>query len=118
MTRNRAVPPAVDRSGPRCYRASMSRKGATSKPAPKGNGQILVRNVDAGLKRRLRRLAERNGHSMEEEVRNILRNAVKEESRPETGLGTEIANKFRGIGLEEPIHELRGYTIDPPKFDE
>ena len=51
-------------------------------------------------------------------IRNIRRNAVKEESRPETGLGTTIASRFRGLGITEPIRELRGYTIDPPNFDE
>jgi plasmid stability protein len=80
-------------------------------------GQILVRKVDDTLKRKLQRRAERHGHSMEEEVRNILRNAVKDESKPEKGLGTMIAERFRGLGLQEgDIQELR---IEPriPKFD-
>jgi antitoxin FitA len=79
--------------------------------------QLLVRNIDDGLKRKLRRRAEQNGHSMEEEARNILRNALNEQRKPSKGLGTEIAEMFRGIGLTEPIHEFRGYTIEPPKFD-
>jgi antitoxin FitA len=80
-------------------------------------GQILVRKVDDTLKRKLQRRAERHGHSMEEEVRNILRNAVKDESKPEKGLGTMIAKRFRGLGLRDgDIQELR---IEPriPKFD-
>jgi plasmid stability protein len=80
-------------------------------------GQILVRKIDDTLKDKLQRLAERNGHSMEEEVRNILRNAVKDDSKPEKGLGTRIAERFRGLGLREgDIRELR---IEPriPKFD-
>jgi antitoxin FitA len=80
-------------------------------------GQILVRKVDDTLKRKLQRRAERHGHSMEEEVRNILRNAVKDESKPEKGLGTMIAERFRGLGLRDgDIQELR---IEPriPKFD-
>jgi plasmid stability protein len=55
---------------------------------------------------------------MEEEVRDILRDAVKDEGRPRKGLGTEIAELFKGIGLEEPIQELRGYPVKPAKFDE
>jgi antitoxin FitA len=81
-------------------------------------GQILVRKIDDTLKRKLQRRAERHGHSMEEEVRDILRNAVKEEGKSEKGLGTRIAERFKGIGLTEPIQELRGFTIKPLKFDE
>ena len=80
--------------------------------------QVIVRNLEDAVKRKLQRRAARHGRSMEEEVRDILRNAVKDEGRPEFGLGTEIAEMFRGIGLEEPIPELRGYFIKPEKFDE
>jgi plasmid stability protein len=55
---------------------------------------------------------------MEEELREILRDAVKDVTRPRGGFGTEAAKLFRGIGLTEPIQELRGYTIKPPKFDD
>jgi antitoxin FitA len=56
---------------------------------------------------------------MEEEVRAILRDAVKEEARLKGGLGTRIAARFAGIGLREgeEIPELRGYAIEPPTFD-
>jgi plasmid stability protein len=80
-------------------------------------GQILVRKIDDTLKRKLQRRAESHGHSMEEEVRDILRNAVKDDSKQEKGLGTRIAERFRGLGLREgDIQELR---IEPriPKFD-
>jgi len=79
--------------------------------------QILVRNLEDTVKRKLQRRAARHGRSMEEEVRDILRNAVKERRSKSGGLGSEIAARFKGIGLEEPIQELRGYTIKPPKFD-
>ena len=49
------------------------------------NGQLIVRKLDEAVKRRLKRLASRNGRSMEEEVRQILRDAVMDEryaSRP------------------------------------
>ena len=80
--------------------------------------QLVVRNLDDALKKKLQARASRHGHSMEEEVRDILRNAVKNEGKPEKGLGTQIAERFRGIGLTEPIQELRGFTIEPVKFDE
>ena len=80
--------------------------------------QLVVRNLDEEVKAKLRRRATAHGRSMEEEVRAILRDAVKEEARPKGGLGTEIAALFRGIGLREgeEIQELRGYTIKPVRF--
>lgn len=79
--------------------------------------QLLVRNIDDRLKRKLRRRAEQNGHSMEEEVRDILRDAVKDERKPKRGLGTRIAELFKGAGLREedfPRLEIRPRV---PKFD-
>ena len=78
--------------------------------------QLIVRNLDDSVKRKLQRRAARYGRSMEEEVRDILRNAVKDEGRPRKGLGTEIAELFEGIGLDRPIPELRGYLVKPAKF--
>ena len=81
--------------------------------------QLLVRNLDNGVKVRLQRRARRNGRSMEEEVRDILRAAVhKEEKKSEFGLGTELAALFADVGLDEPIQELRGFEIKPPTFGE
>lgn len=80
--------------------------------------QVIVRNLEDLVKRKLKRRATRHGHSMEEEIRDILRNAVKDEGRNRKGLGTEIAELFKGIGLEEPIQELRGYPVKPAKFDD
>jgi antitoxin FitA len=79
--------------------------------------QVIVRNLEDSVKRKLQRRAVRHGRSMEEEIRDILRNAVKDEGRPRKGLGTEIAELFRGIGLDEPIPELRGHPVKPVKFD-
>ena len=70
--------------------------------------QLVVRNLEDDVKTRLQKRAKRHGRSMEEEVRDILRDAVKKEDGPSEGLGTRIANRFRGIGLKEPIPELRG----------
>jgi plasmid stability protein len=54
---------------------------------------------------------------MEEEVRDILRDAAKEEASPTRGLGTEIASLFKKVGLDADIPELRGQGIKPPSFD-
>jgi plasmid stability protein len=81
--------------------------------------QIIVRDVDDDVKERLKKRAARHGRSMEAEVRDILRDAVKGDDQPKRGLGTQIANRFKGIGLRpgEEIQELRGFTIRNP-FEE
>lgn len=81
--------------------------------------QILVRNLDDGLKARLQRRAKRNGRSMEAEAREILREALRQKE-PRRGLGNEIVAMFSGsgLGLEEPIPEIRGYPVRPVRFDE
>jgi plasmid stability protein len=75
--------------------------------------QILVRDIEDAVKERLQRRAARYGRSMEAEIRDILRDVVKEDVEPAGGLGTEIAALFKGIGLQEgeEILELRGYAI-------
>jgi antitoxin FitA len=75
--------------------------------------QILVRDIEDDIKERLQRRAARHGHSMEAEIRDILRDVVKEDISPAGGLGTEIATLFKGIGLQEgeEIPELRGYSV-------
>jgi antitoxin FitA len=78
--------------------------------------QVIVRKLEETVKRKLQRRAARHGRSMEEEIRDILRNAVKEESRERGGFGTESAKLFKGIGLDEPIPELR-IELRIPKFD-
>ena len=79
--------------------------------------QILVRNLEVQLKDRLQRRAKRHGRSMEEEAREILRNALREEETHSLGLGSEIAALFRGHGLEQDIPEIRGHAVKPPQFE-
>lgn len=76
--------------------------------------QILVRNLDDHVKAGLARRAARHGRSLEAEARAILAEAVEP---PETGLGSRIADRFAGIGLEEPFPEWKGQTIRPVDFD-
>jgi plasmid stability protein len=81
--------------------------------------QLLVRNLEDQLKVRLQRRAKRHGQSMEAETRDILRNALRQEEAPAGGLGTEIANMFRGIGLREgeEIPELHDFKMEIPDFE-
>jgi plasmid stability protein len=78
--------------------------------------QILVRNLDEAVKDKLRKRAARTGRSMEEEVRDILRDALKDEGKPQKGLGTRIAERFRGIELQEDIPKLN-IELRIPKFE-
>ncbi|ULX57905.1 toxin-antitoxin system [Ectothiorhodosinus mongolicus] len=79
---------------------------------------MIVRNLDNDLKDALKRRAQRHGCSMEEEVRQILRRAVNEETPQTTGnLGSRIAQRFAGIGLEASLPELHGQGIEPMGFD-
>jgi antitoxin FitA len=79
--------------------------------------QLVVRNIEDEVKTCLQRRARRNGRSMEEEVRDILRSAAVEEPLASGGLGKEIAGLFRKVGLEADIPELRGHTIKPFDFE-
>ena len=79
--------------------------------------QFVVRNLEEEVKARLQRRAARHGHSMEEEVRDILRDALKDDESPAGGVGTEIASLFTKVGLEADIPELRGHVIRPATFD-
>ena len=81
--------------------------------------QLLVRNLEDELKTRLQRRAKRHGHSMEAEARDILRNALREESAPAGGLGTEMVALLSGSGvyLDEPIAEIRDMRMEIPDFD-
>jgi plasmid stability protein len=84
--------------------------------------QILVRKLEERIRTRLAQRAKRNGRSMEAEVREILREALKEEEAPKGGLGSEMAALFsgQGIGLRdgEEIPEIRGMRMQIPSFEE
>jgi plasmid stability protein len=80
--------------------------------------QLLVRNIENGVKARLQRRARRNGRSMEEEVRDILRAAVnREDGAPSGGLGTRIAALFPKTGPDFKIEDLK-IEIKAPMFEE
>lgn len=78
--------------------------------------QVIVCNIDDDDNRLLDARAARHGWSMEEEVRQILRSAVSEEDAARQKLGSRIAARFAGVGLTEPLVELRGHTIEPMGF--
>lgn len=80
---------------------------------------LTVRNLDDDVKARLKERARRHGHSLENEVRDILRDAANQPAQPSGGLGTRIAERFKSIGFKKgEIQEFRGYAIKPPDFGE
>lgn len=65
---------------------------------------ITIRNLDDKLKARLRLVAAQHGHSMEEEARIILREALTRR-QVESGLGSRIRRRVAAAGgadLETP----------------
>ena len=78
--------------------------------------QIVVRNLDEGVKARLKKRASMHGRSMEEEVRQILNNAAREPAVARTGLGSRAAARFAGLGWTGELPELRGQSPRLPKF--
>ncbi len=86
-----------------------TRKGATM-------ASITIRNLDEELKRRLRIRAAEHGHSMEEEAREILRQAMSRPA-PAPNLGEAIHRRFAALGgvdLELPPREAMPAA---PRFD-
>jgi plasmid stability protein len=80
--------------------------------------QFTVRNLEDDVKAKLKRRAARHGTSMEEEVRVILRDAVKQERAPAGGgLGSRIAARFTGLGLKAPLPELEGEPARAAELD-
>ena len=69
--------------------------------------QFVVRGLEEEVKARLKRRAEHHGRSMEDEIRHILRNAVKESGRPITSLGSRIAARVRERRL---VYQSAGTT--------
>lgn len=73
---------------------------------------LTIRNIDEGLKGRLRMRAALNGRSMEAEVRAILREMLLDADPPERGLGSRIHERFAGLGGDELALPARD---EPPR---
>lgn len=70
-------------------------------------GSLTIRNLDDAVKQALRVKAAKNGHSMEEEAREILRRAVA--IAPPKNLAVAIHELFAPLG---------GVELDIPPRDE
>ena len=80
---------------------------------------LTIRNLDNAVRDRLRRRAAEHGHSMEEEVRQILRQEV-EPTKPaatKEGLGSRIHNHFARLGGLELELPARNDTPTAASFE-
>ena len=79
--------------------------------------QLVVRQLDEDVKSGLQRRARVHGRSMEEEAREILRDAVRSDRGAPVRLGTAIASRFKGIGINCGAVELRDYPVRVADLD-
>jgi plasmid stability protein len=77
---------------------------------------LTIRNIDEALKARLRVRAAHRRRSMEEEVRQILRSALKQESPESADLGTRIQRRFRRLGDVKLSLPKREPIRKPPRL--
>ena len=77
---------------------------------------ITVRNLEEGLKRRLRIRAAENGKSMEQEARDILRTALYTEPSTGEDLVRAIRSRFTPLGGVELDLPPREPMREPPDF--
>lgn len=77
---------------------------------------ITIRNLDNGVKTRLHTRAAGHGRSIEEEVRAILHEAVKQENPP-TNLLSAIRARFAPLGGAELELPARKPLPEPPRFE-
>ena len=61
---------------------------------------LTIRNLDEGVKQKIREQAARKGVSMEAFVRQLLTTAVTEVEEPEENIMTLIRKKFAETGFE------------------
>ncbi|HYS48086.1 MAG TPA: plasmid stabilization protein [Xanthobacteraceae bacterium] len=79
---------------------------------------ITVRNLENGVKRRLRVRAAQHGRSMEDEVRHILRSALAEKTRAPTNLFDAIRRRIAPLGGVDLDIPRSGAVREPPRFEE
>ncbi len=80
---------------------------------------LLIRNLDPELKRKLQERARAHKRSLSEEAQQLLNDAVKiKKPKPAVGLGTYMASlippEYRGDDL---VFEVPGGLSEPPDFE-
>jgi plasmid stability protein len=78
---------------------------------------ITIRNLEPGLKERLRVRAAQHGHSMEAEARHILTGALKGSERKSASLYERIRARVEPVGGIDLDLPPRDPAREPPRFD-
>ncbi len=74
---------------------------------------ITIRQLPENTKRKLRIRAAQHGRSMEQEAREILKSALKEQEKPPKNLAEAIRRRFAPLGGVELEIPPRGPIRDP-----
>ncbi len=77
---------------------------------------LTIRMLDERTKARLRVRAARNGRSMEEEARTLLRLALAEDAAPRGSLADAIRARFARLGGVELELPSREPMREPPRL--
>ena len=80
--------------------------------------KLILDNLDDNLHASLERQAEKNGSSLEEEAKEILRNVLVENAIYNTNLAFTIKKRFAELGDFEIPKITRDSIREPPKFEE
>src|SRR5580704_10710059 len=75
---------------------------------------ITIRNLEDGLKSKLRVRAARHGRSMEDEARHILRSALAEKTHEPVNLFEAIRRRIAPLGGVDLEISRRGPMREPP----
>lgn len=78
---------------------------------------MTIRNLDDGLKQRLRVRAATHGRSMEDEARDILRTALAATEPVARNLADTIRSRLQSVGGVELEIPPRQPIRDAPDFD-
>ncbi len=75
---------------------------------------LTIRNLEEPIKELLRIRAAHHGHSMEEEVRQILRHTLLEDTQLSTNLAESIQKRFAQLGGVDDLPIPDREAIDKP----
>ena len=80
---------------------------------------LTIRNLEEPIKELLRIRAAHHGHSMEEEVRQILRNTLLKDTQLSENLAESIQKRFAQLGgVDDLPASSREAMRQPPQFDQ
>jgi len=78
---------------------------------------ITIRRLDEAVKTRLRLRAARNGRSMEEEAREILKTGLRADLRHRPNFAESLRRHVESLGGVELVLPRRESARRPPKLD-